>query len=205
MPFNTYIINLKFTLLPPAQSLGEALHRFLLSQASSSSPSHRISCRGTHLESRSRWITERDTNGQSRSRQETYTETVIDFDFSIDILPNAPLNPIQWSLADDEPAYRGLMVREVEGSVQTGRHVAKGHLLQTHKKWEEKRNALGLPPWIREADIDINHDHLDGLRSSKTLRQWADEYCASPKYLKEFVYKKVLFHIQIPFCFLFNL
>jgi len=46
-------------------------------------------------------------------------------------------------------------------------------------------------------DIDIADggpiEHLDGLRSSKTLRQWADEYCASPKYLKEFVYKKVLY------------
>lgn len=31
------------------------------------------------------------------------------------------------------------------------------------------------------------------LRSSKTLRQWADEYCASPKSLKEFVYHKVLY------------
>jgi hypothetical protein len=32
---------------------------------------------------------------------------------------------------------------------------------------------------------------VDGLRSSKTLREWADDYCASPKYLKEFVYEKV--------------
>jgi hypothetical protein len=31
----------------------------------------------------------------------------------------------------------------------------------------------------------------DTLRSSKSLREWADEYCASPKYLKEFVYEKV--------------
>ncbi|KAF8807378.1 hypothetical protein BYT27DRAFT_7164905 [Phlegmacium glaucopus] len=180
---------------PHLNSDGEALYRFLLSQATSS-PSHRISCRGTHSESRYRWVTERDTNGHSRSRQETYTETVVDFDFCIDIVPNSPVDPVQWSVADDEPAYRGLMVREFEGSVGTGRGVAKGQKLKDYKKWVEKRNGLGLPPWVREMDTDITDGsivHLVSLRSSKTLRQWADEYCASPKYLKEFVYKKVLY------------
>jgi len=33
----------------------------------------------------------------------------------------------------------------------------------------------------------------NGLRSSKTLRGWADEYCASKKYLKEFTYEKVVY------------
>lgn len=28
-------------------------------------------------------------------------------------------------------------------------------------------------------------------KSSKTVREWADEYCASPKILKEFTYTKV--------------
>ena len=179
--------------------LGEALYRFLLTQATSS-PSHRISCRGTHTEERYRWVTGRDTDGRSRSRQETYTETVIDFDFCIDIVPSGPVTPIQWSIADDEPTYRGLMVREFEGSAVTGRHVAKSKEIKPYKEWEEKRKGLGLPPWVSMVDniTDGSSTHLDGLRSSKTLRQWADDYCASPKYLKEFVYKKVLFRIYSP-------
>jgi hypothetical protein len=174
--------------------IGEALYRFLLSQATSS-PSHRISCRGTHTEVRSRWVTGRDNDGRSQSRQETYTETITDFDFCIDIVPNGPVTPVQWSVADDEPAYRGLMVREFEGSAGTGRQVAKRKEIKCYKEWEEKRKGLGLPPWVDKNIINGSSAHLDGLRSSKTLRQWADEYCASPKYLKEFVYKKVLFLI----------
>ena len=173
--------------------IGEALYRFLLSQATSS-PSHRISCRGTHTEVRHRWVTGRDTDGRSRSRQETYTETITDFDFCIDVVPNGPVTPVQWSVADDEPAYRGLMVREFEALTGTGRQVAKRKEIKSYKEWEEKRKGLGLPPWVSRMDNNITDGssaHLDGLRSSKTLRQWADEYCASPKYLKEFVYKKV--------------
>ena len=44
----------------------------------------------------------------------------------------------------------------------------------------------------------------DTLRSSKTLRQWADEYCQSPKQLKEFVYTKVM-HIFFEIILFFNL
>ena len=90
------------------------------------------------------------------------------------------------------------MVREFEGSAGTGRQVAKRKEIKRYKEWEVKRKGLGLPPWVSRVDNNIingSSADLDGLRSSKTLRQWADEYCASPKYLKEFVYKKVLFRI----------
>ena len=93
------------------------------------------------------------------------------------------------------------MVREFEGPANTGRQVAKRKEIKCYKEWEEKRKGLGLPPWVSRVDnnfTDESSTHLDGLRSSKTLRQWADEYCASPKYLKEFVYKKVLFRIYCP-------
>jgi len=111
-------------------------------------------------------------------------------------VPDGPVKPSQWSVEDDEPAYRGLMVREFEGSAGTGRQVAKGQKLKSYKEWEKKRSGLGLPPWVREEDTHITDGStapLDGLKSSKTIRQWADEYCASPKYLKEFLYEKVLY------------
>ena len=94
------------------------------------------------------------------------------------------------------------MVREFEGSGGTEREVAKRQDIKRYKEWEKKRKGLGLPPWTREMDPNITDGPPDGLRSSKTLRQWADEYCASPKYLKEFVYKKVPFsylYCAIPF------
>ena len=169
--------------------IGEALYRFLLSQAPFS-PIIRISCHGTHTESRERTRFLSD---------EKYTETVTvtDFNFCIDIESNAPV--VQWSVADDEPAYRGLMVREFEGSTGTGRQVAK---VIPNKKWEK---GLGLPPWVRTDGSGAHFDEFDGLRSSKTLRQWADEYCASPKKMKEFVYKKVLFRIFVPILLFLNL
>ena len=166
--------------------IGEALCRFLLSQATSS-PIIRIFCVGTHTEDRER--THLFSNDKYRE-----TFTVMDFNFCIDIESNALIVP--WTVADDEPAYRGLMVREFEGPMGTGRQVAK---IIPNKKWEK---GLGLPPWLGDI-TDGSSAHLNGLRSSKTIRQWADEYCASPKKMKEFVYKKVLFRIYCPntFCF----
>lgn len=128
-----------------------------------------------------------------------YTETVVDFNFCIDIVPNGP--PIQWSVADDQPAYRGLMVPELEAG--TGKRIAKGQELKRQEQWEAKKNAQGLPPWVREEDTHTTDGFtFDGLKSSKTIQQWANEYCASPKYLKKFLYKKVGAHLSfsnIPF------
>ncbi len=51
----------------------------------------------------------------------------------------------------------------------------------------------GFPPWIGSlnAQREGTIDETNVLKSSKSLREWADEYCASEKHLKEFVYKKV--------------
>lgn len=138
-------------------------------------------------------------------RAETYTETVVDFDFFIDVLPEATegRDPATWSINDDEPAYRGKMVREYEGSSSptTGslRQKATREQVKEYKAWAARRSRTGLHPWIRQEDLERGFvdipalSHMDGLKSSKTIRQWADEYCASPKYLKEFVYEKVWF------------
>ena len=88
------------------------------------------------------------------------------------------------------------MKREFEGSKGTRRQFAMNKEIKCYKEWEEKRKDLGLPPWVSRVDNNIGSSaHLDGLMSSKTLRQWADEYCASPKKMKEFAYQKVLFRI----------
>lgn len=77
------------------------------------------------------------------------------------------------------------------------------------KKWEAERSDAGLPPWVRAMRDDavraVDEDEENAVllqrqgptrevfKSSWTLRQWADDYCASPKHLKEFVYEKVVY------------
>ncbi|KAG8900386.1 hypothetical protein FRB99_006094 [Tulasnella sp. 403] len=80
-----------------------------------------------------------------------------------------------------------------------------------------RREETGLPPWVllsgevhgTEACIEsersrrrwqyATHSQAEGFDDSellpppKTLRDWADEYCASKKMLKEFQFRKVVF------------
>jgi len=152
---------------PQLNSDGEALYHFLLSE-STPSPFLRISCRGSK------------------------------FNFCIDIVPYyGPV--VLWSVADNELAYRGSMESKAEGSTFIGSQAAKAWKVR-RKAWE--RWGGNPPPWYHwhaatDTAVNITTDgsdaHLDGLRSSKSLRQWADEYCASPKVMKEFVFKKVVY------------
>jgi len=67
------------------------------------------------------------------------------------------------------------------------------------KTWQDERTERGLPPWVGSESRWQGHGNSmvmaesDGLRSSRTLRSWADEYCASQKHLKEFTYHKVVY------------
>lgn len=65
------------------------------------------------------------------------------------------------------------------------------------KTWTEAQRNFGLPPWLTPdgADPLVLPDTTRTLASSKSLRAWADEYCASPKRLKEFVFTKVRFFL----------
>jgi len=65
--------------------------------------------------------------------------------------------------------------------------------------WADERLQRGLPPWVdkgSQCDDTVNsitlHENAP-LRSSRTLRNWADEYCRSKKYLKEFTYHKFVY------------
>ncbi|KAJ7487574.1 hypothetical protein B0H11DRAFT_2013955 [Mycena galericulata] len=170
---------------------GEALYRFLLSQAVSP-PEFRLHCRGTHTETRYRHVTERQADGKTRTRRESYTETVVDFDFYIDA--GRFSGPVHWSVDDSEPAYRGAMVREIDSP--EGKRKATRAEIKLFKGWIADRTARGLPPWVSSSEgwvpsTDGTTSNAPVLKSSRTLRQWADEYCASPKYLKEFTYEKV--------------
>ncbi|KAG6911982.1 hypothetical protein DXG01_000230 [Tephrocybe rancida] len=141
-----------------------------------------------------RWVTERSNDGRTTSRRETNSETVVDFDFYIDAVLPLTIKPIHWSAGDTQPAYRGNMVRETESLGHTQK--ARRSVEKAYVKWIEERTARGYPPWALSTDgwtEETVDDGVSALKSSKSLRQWADEYCASQKYLKEFVYDKVLY------------
>jgi hypothetical protein len=99
------------------------------------------------------------------------------------------------------------MVREIDSP--EGKRKAKRAEVKQFKAWVEDRTARGLPPWITSIDSwsEGMSTNATVLKSSRTLRQWADEYwygpghlsppsssfrnSASPKHLKEFTYEKV--------------
>ncbi|KAF9040587.1 hypothetical protein BJ165DRAFT_1350638 [Panaeolus papilionaceus] len=169
---------------------GEALYRFLLEQ-STTTPNYVVYITGTHTETRTRTVT-RTVNGRRETRVETYTVTITDFSFCIDLASYLVVGPVLWSYADDDPAYRGLMVRQVmagaEGTKKVKRKATKQEI-QQFKTMKHAREDQGLPPW---KDLD-GTSRSPKSASSMTLREWADEYAASPKLLKEFVYHKTVY------------
>ncbi|KAJ2920306.1 hypothetical protein MD484_g247, partial [Candolleomyces efflorescens] len=227
---------------PHLNSDGEALYRFILARAQRP-PFTRVHIKGSHTEHKTRWVTRTGNDGRSRQELENYTETVTDFSFYVDIKPATyttrttdgavggpiPIEPIHWSVADNVPAYRGKMVKEVEevkipgmGGIRMEKRKAKRKERKVRDKWAEEVSGRGLPPWCEEREIDLEGGRPSSLvlagsmspqltsasspwveslaeieqhplRSSKTVRQWADEYCASPKHLKEFVYTQELY------------
>lgn len=152
-----------------------------------------LHCTGSHNETRTRFINSTDHEGRCHTTTEAYDETVTDFDFSINVGQNIVTGPVHWSIADSDAAYRGLMVREAE--LPDGRRIATKDEIKTCKAWTRERIGRGLPPWVGSDSWHATTSGTPGginvMKSSKTLRQWADDYCASPKYLKEFLYEKV--------------
>ncbi|KAF8898773.1 hypothetical protein BD779DRAFT_1485467 [Infundibulicybe gibba] len=153
---------------------GEALHRFILTHAASP-PAYAVQLCGTHNETRTR-TAYRQVNGRPSPTSS----------FSIDLTPHVVLGPTHWSLPDSDPAYRGLMVRQTQHG--ESRSKASKEQIDLFKIWEHERALKGIPPWVSRDGIDTT----TVLKSSKTFRQWIDEYCASRKILKEFIYEKVI-------------
>ena len=130
-----------------------------------------------------------------------------DFDFYIDLAPQIVHGPVHWSLPDAEPAYRGEMYMQVdsnelathdpETALPTGRRKATRAERKAAEERKKLRKEHGLPPWVApEPESWFQQSTVAPrpavvLQSSKTLREWADEYCASDKLLKEFTYTRV--------------
>jgi hypothetical protein len=127
--------------------------------------------------------------------RERYTEIVTDFDFRIDLAHH--LLPVaHWTVDDSQPAYRGKTVRRVEeqDGISLQKRAATRKEGKAIDRLRKYRVDNGVPPWIQmdeRATIMYHRPNGPVYRSSRTVRQWADDYCASDKLLKEFVYEKV--------------
>ena len=198
--------------MPLLRNPGEALYRFLLAH-SSTPPTYHLHVSGTHKETRTRIVDSHHqgcddqdrSHGHDHTHTETYTEVIVDFDFRIDLTPNIITDPahapVHWSVPDDEPAYRGKVYQQVElpgtpiGEMRM-RKPRRGER-KGYKLWCKERDRRGLPPWIGSysrnpsASRNAPTEGEIRLKSSRTVRQWCDDYCASNKLLKEFVYTKV--------------
>jgi hypothetical protein len=165
----------------------------LLSQAETP-PTFLVHCRGTHKERRTRSVYKRDAQCRRHVVAQDYIVTVTDFDFKI--RQPVPPGATQWTVADDEPAYRGHMSREVGLPGNTTK--ADSSTIKQFKTWRVVRHKRGLPPWVGPNDNALFRTSavqppysMNVLKSSWTLRQWADDYCQSRNIFKEFVYEKV--------------
>ncbi len=177
---------------------GEALYRFLLSQAEEP-PIFHIHCRGTHNETRPRMVSKTDSQGRSYTDTEYKTETITDFDFMIE--HQIQSRATHWTVGDEEPAYRGRMSKQVGPPGATTS--ADSATIHSFKTSVAQRRWRGLPPWMGSCSDSLGSlsnsptgvverpHRIDVLQSSWTLRQWADDYCQSRKIFKEFVYRKV--------------
>jgi hypothetical protein len=68
------------------------------------------------------------------------------------------------------------MVREVDSP--EGKRKATRAEVKLFKGWVDDRTARGLPPWVTSPDAYAAGMSTNAtvLKSSRTLRQWADEY-----------------------------
>ncbi|KDR84963.1 hypothetical protein GALMADRAFT_304991 [Galerina marginata CBS 339.88] len=162
---------------------GEALYRFLLAQALTP-PTYILNIVGTHRERRTRAVTS-TVNGTTTTRIENHTVTITDFDFPIDLTSCIAHGPVFWSCPDSDPAFRGLMVRQLNSP----RRKATSQEIDIFKVEEHHRRDAGVAPWQAPDGSFRTQDQA----SSLTPRQWADEYASSPKLLKEFIYEKVIY------------
>ncbi|EAU93131.2 hypothetical protein CC1G_12666 [Coprinopsis cinerea okayama7 len=172
---------------------GEALYRFILDQSSENKPMLRL-----------------DIDGSSISNMTGTPLTKTDFSFYIDVPLPAELasQGVQWSLSDDEPAYRGRSSREVEKDNKKDK--ASSSQVKAYLKEREARRESGLPPWAMNLPSDQLPIRGEGMseakyieklwgleqnawKSSKSLREWADDFCNASKSLKEFAFQQEVY------------
>ncbi|KAI0825081.1 hypothetical protein BC628DRAFT_287069 [Trametes gibbosa] len=187
---------------------GEALYRFIMTHAQER-PEVLLHVEGTHVETADVKYSLAQADGSKKDSSTEFKSTVTDFDFYVDIGQHICHGPLHWTVPDEVPEYRGRLYREVDrprddhdpehGIVRTKRKKAHEKDVDATVAWKEFRWQNGLPPWVGPNDRDAQggSDQVrmlprpaSTLRSSRSIQDWAHEYCKSKKKLKEFVYDK---------------
>ncbi|KAG8989625.1 hypothetical protein FRB94_014170 [Tulasnella sp. JGI-2019a] len=151
---------------------GDALHRFLVTHTSSR-PSILLQCKGSHEEWRIRKVT-RYENGKNITSTETYSETITDFDFTIDASDAIiPSSSNIWLAGDRDATYRGRERLEINSAPIAATNV-EGHMVlvdleagadgtgtkrsnwnrkatkferEASSAWRKRREDWGYAPW----------------------------------------------------------
>ena len=103
--------------------------------------------RGAHTEKRTRVVRRND-----RDHIETYTVTIVDFEFSIDISSHLKkVKPVFYTVADNVPAYRGGMRMATEPNGPTrieSRRLVTGDEQDAQEAWERETEARKLATFV---------------------------------------------------------
>ncbi|KAH9898349.1 hypothetical protein C8Q73DRAFT_684430 [Cubamyces lactineus] len=164
-------------------------------------PEFGLHLKGTHAETVHVKIPIRQADGTTKEIEQDVQQAVTDFDFIISAGQHICLGPIHWSVPDEQAAYRGQLYPEVDraeqghdperGQVNTRRERASDEEIAAASQRIAYQQQHGLPPWSTAAGEGLTLPSTETtLRSSRSLREWAHEYCRSNKVLKEFRYEK---------------
>ncbi|KAF8321144.1 hypothetical protein DL93DRAFT_2052137 [Clavulina sp. PMI_390] len=181
---------------------GEALYRFILEHLEA--PNFKLHCRGTHKEVRLR--VSHHHHHDMHAHSGGHEVTITDFDFYIDLTPLLAAQRAEiWTADPSVPAYRGSMYREYSVSAQRTQspfRSAASAETKRAKQFKEWVTMKGLPPWTpmsafiaAEGGGAVQATSDQGSRDElkRDVREWADDYCASRKILKDFKFQKVVY------------
>ncbi|TFK30416.1 hypothetical protein FA15DRAFT_698887 [Coprinopsis marcescibilis] len=175
---------------PHINSDGEALYRFLLDQQTQHPPVLRILIKGSRYET---------TTGTSYQNS-------TEFIFHVDVPLSAELanERVHYSLADSEPAYRGDSAKEIE--VKGEKKPIGFNDFRNYNSQRDARAKKGVAPWcvdVDEKDLPVLQQgkeseyveklqalHARPWKSSRSLREWADDYCSKTSSRREFAFQQ---------------
>lgn len=172
---------------------------YFVEEHGSLKPDYYVTLRGTHTEKRTR-VVRRD----GRDRIETYTVTIVDFEFSIDISSHLKkAKPIVYTVADHVPAFRGGMRMATEPNGPTrieSRRMVTSDEQDIQESWEQETESVGRPPWIsrprdggrsdEEAYVGLANKPL---ASGRSVEEWLTDYIQSRRVVKDFKVTKSVY------------
>ncbi|PVF93144.1 hypothetical protein CPB86DRAFT_130229 [Serendipita vermifera] len=165
-----------------------------LNEHGSLKPDLYVRMTGTHTERRTRTVVR---NGKTVT--ESYTVTVTDFTFSIDLSKHVSSKPTFYTVADNVPAFRGGMRMAVEkgGPCQIERRQLVTHDEQGIREDQMEEDLKnGQAPWISRplagAENAEAQAGIGPMASGRSFEDWLQDYIQSRRVVKDFKLRKVI-------------